>query len=298
MTRLHNNTRIRLHRARSDCDTDGTTRLTLALVLLVGIGACAPRERRNGLSDVGCQQGREPAPELRDLATKVAEAYRKAKYVSFDQEVIAPPYRIECTSRMAEGKLDTRLAIDGKLVAVVTLSDGRMEETRLDWVDRLNRTLHNVALSYDAPTPNGTDDLVLRNGLENYLCLVGSNFMSWVGKDSERALFLRDRILHGRLLPSEDVNGHPCQVVMWEDKVPGYHRRDRVYFDSQTYFWIKWETLTSDGTTEPVLERTRVHRQITVLDEDPADAVWRFSAKARSVSSETNTPEGGDSMSK
>jgi len=243
-------------------------------------GGCLPVGRINAHSGNTDARGSKETQELEELATNVSNAYRNARYVSFEQEVIAPPYRIECTSRMAEGKLDTRLVIDGKLAAIMTLCDGRIEETRLEWAGLPHlpdHILRNVTLSYDAPLVNGTDDLVLREGMDSYLCLVGSNFQSWAGKYSEHALFLRDRILHGRLLESASVNGRPCRVVMWENKIPGYHRRDKFYIDSQTYFWRKWETLTSDSKTEPVLERSRVITKIEILGEIPSGQAWRFS---------------------
>jgi hypothetical protein len=85
---------------------------------------------------------------------------------------------------------------------------------------------------------------------------------------------------------------------MWEDKIPDYHRRDLFYFDSETYFWIKWETLTSDGRSKPVLERTRILSKIDVSDEVPPGKIWRYAADKPSVLSRLIMEQGDDSMRK
>lgn len=264
-------------------------------------GGCLSARKMNPINAGGGGRENSETQELENLATNVVNAYRSAKYVSFVEEVAAPPHRIECISDMAEGRLATRLYIEDKLAVALTLCEGRIEETRLEWAalpHLPDHILRNVTLSYHAPLPNGTDSLVLREGIDSYLCLVGSNFESWIGRYSEHALFLRDHILRGRLLPSVSVDGHPCRVVMSEKKAPGYHRRDRFYFDSETSFWRKWETLTSDGRTEPVLERSRVIDRLQILREIPSGQTWRFSTPDPCALSGDTGERGGENIGK
>jgi len=260
-------------------------------------GLCVP------IMLVGCQSPRPNDPPAHDrsgvsrikdlarmeLAERVEQAYRSAVYVSVEGTVTTSLKPLHFRAEMADGKLMNRVYIDQELVWVVTVCDGKVRETRPTWTPDGHQLLHNVTLEYDSPTPTGNKFLVLREGIEQYGCLIGTCLRSWVGPATAQAGLYRDRIRNGSLQGHEIVNGRTCFKVMWEERFDDYWHRDLFYFDSETYFWLKWDTYVSDGATQPKLERSRVVN-VTVLPEIPAGKTWKYVADMS-----TNRPESSDS---
>ncbi|HUU95499.1 MAG TPA: hypothetical protein VM487_07150 [Phycisphaerae bacterium] len=195
------------------------------------------------------------------LLTNVQKAYTDVKAISCDFEVVAPPsITVRATLKMARGKLLSKISLQDKrseefaeeqLVSEFLVKDGIVTEHRLRW-----RDVTNLVLRYKAPFPGGTHTLFVDRDIGNYTCLMASAFQSWVGEDTPRVSSLFPRfILSGELRPDEQINGKMCHVVFWDRTE--IDRHDVLYFDSKTFFLVRWDTLYTDVGPKPVLSRSR-----------------------------------------
>ena len=211
------------------------------------------------------------------MLEKAQEALRHATFLSFELEVTAPPsVKVRAVAKMAPGKLLSRFYVkdasseefkDEKYVGELVITGGRVREIRFDCmgVDR-------IEARYKAPNPGGTYQWFLDKGIEKYPCLVASALKSWVGAES---VIVQSRlplfILEGELQNNKIEDGKLCYVIRWERAA--IERIDDFYFDSTTYFLVRWDIFYTDLGSKPMLSRTRRFKNMSTAPL-PADT-WK-----------------------
>jgi hypothetical protein len=233
------------------------------------------------------------------LADRVFAAYAEAPGLSFVVRVTEGGRTAEVRCDMAPNRLCSQLYVEGKLETVVLVGpaddnpqqllveEHRLKETDIRSVsgapDMARSLWVTTTLVYEATRPTGTGDIWLVDGIEDYGCLVGSYFQSWLGRHSHKADFFKRRITDGTLMPPVSLNERPCHVVNWWSNVEGSLRLDTFYIDANDYMVRRWDSVVSYPQVAPIV-RSRV---ISDLRLGPiADTAWTFQYPAPVAMSE------------
>ena len=179
---------------------------------------------------------------------------------------------------MTPGKLFSRFYIkngsdeafkEEKLVGELLITDGIVHETRFNCMG-----IHRIEATYRAPYSGGTDNWFLDKGMKNnYFCLMASALQSWLGEESIHLQEkLPSRILNGQFQENKLEDGKLCYIIQLNK--PGVERIDHYYFDSTTYFLIRWDTFYTDLGPKPMLSRSRRYKNISTIPL-PADT-WEL----------------------
>lgn len=220
------------------------------------------------------------------FAADVERTLREASSLTFEAELTAGKYRGRVNVEMGQGSLRSEAYIDRQLSASWTLKDGKVTEFRSSWSYQPDVTYRNATLTYDAPSPNGTDMALMSAPTD---CLFGNYLQSWVGPESYFADFFRRRIEYGVQQPDADVDGHRCRVIAFEQQSGDYSRKDVFYFDASTKLIRKWETFDRENVASAyALSRTREFHKMKL-----GEARSEKQASARDVIG-TSTDSAGD----
>lgn len=217
------------------------------------------------------------------LAQRVFEAYSNAETLEFTVAVQQGKTTAVVKCKMQQRGIRSLLYVKGKLVTEVECKPNKegslvVREKRFG---RINEDVSQLPVKllkvttekdppatviwYEATRPTGTGDLWLVEGIEEYGCLVGSYFQSWLGEESRYSNLFKRWILNSAQEPKKTVvNGKPYWVVV--RKLPG--RTDTLYFSAETYLLERWDSVQVYEGEKPI-ERTRVIKNTVFKEGHP-----------------------------
>ncbi|MEK7553050.1 MAG: hypothetical protein AAB505_03010, partial [Patescibacteria group bacterium] len=151
----------------------------------------------------------------------------------------------------------------------------------------------DLSVSYEVPPiengiemeMGGTDHLFLSEGLEDFLCLVGSSMQSRIGvngRDSPPTAVIKEFVREGALLGSVLVDDRSCYLVRRvvvdapgfcesdeDEDLKDYVRWDQLYID-QDGALMRWDTFVSNDLREiPSLQRRRDYDTVIKVKPSP-----------------------------
>lgn len=199
---------------------------------------------------------KENALRVNEIADRVHRAYSTIDFLSFRTE---PNWegRVHgnIETQMADGRLKTRLRIDGKVVYVVTCRDNTVEEMK--FAGKGEPEQREVR---PADASGGTHDLTQLGGLDEYGCMLGGCIASWVGSDTAKPIFFETRIREGCYLGKATLRGVICDLVICPANLRYggielmYVRPDGFVIQNDTFFKGKKDSQPRLMRQRPFLE--------------------------------------------
>ncbi|MBN2561896.1 MAG: hypothetical protein JXQ75_13300 [Phycisphaerae bacterium] len=204
----------------------------------VELVASKPQDKPESMNAESAEPKPTDAKErARQLAKLTARVYRQATELSFEARVTygEPPERIRCV--VIHG-LQKRCHL-----RVYDENDRLFYELQI-WPDATGVRIQeknyrgdetqDYVLSLTDFAPYKWDPRCL-TGING--CAFGGYLNSWVGCKSHWATFWEETISGGECVGTEDVNGHPCDIVETH-RVKGLI--ERIYLDRKTHIVRRW----------------------------------------------------------
>jgi hypothetical protein len=221
------------------------------------------------------------------IARQVADVYSNTEYLAFTAFLSGKPFdagpqypllRLRAVAEMARDKVKVEI-YDGKNLdqPLTSILIDELEGVQYLWT-------RGVARQYQfAPDAPGRIDSIPHTNerLDEYGCLYGSLFQSWIGPGS-MGEFFSEGVVSSSFEGTEIVHEYNCLVYLWDRGIASdnYHRYDKFYVDSRLFVVRQWDTLEGWGHDPPIRTRRREYKDLKLSGSEPSGNSWRLEYRA------------------
>lgn len=248
--------------------------LRLALLALLAASSCAAAHAAipENLVRIPTETAElDAVRSLDEIASRLERAYRDARFIEIEGSTSTTGgERLDYRYLGTQESFRTICMRNGAVFAAIALHDGRVQEFVPDHPKRL-------LMEYDAEIDYAISRRVYHSELD---CLWGNHFTLWIGPKSELWPHFSERIRSGQLHEREVINGHLCDVVVWENAYEDIPEIGQQLIHKFTYYIDVQESLIH-----------RIERINTVLDDENmiSSETWIFAFQTMKLRSEIPT---------